>query len=283
MSTIGRFDLALVIAVSSLGACVSPGQHVELAGVAPSRQGVRSAAPVTIDLLPIESRVTAYPEHRLDSGDAGIALRAAVTAALPPALAAHRYRLASVIDRRGRASVRQAMSAPEVSATRVAFLEYARAQHGSPRRLLAPALPHPLGRATGSRATLFVAGFGIAGDDSTHSEDVLAGLALFQATVATAGVVGGLANNDDGADGATRAVADYADQMASATELLDEAAYQKQFRAPRSHLRLVLTLVDNASGQVIWHSNRVFAGRDPTDPADVRTAVERSLRRMPQG
>lgn len=283
MPTIARLSPLAVIALSSLGACVSSGRQIELVGVAPSRQGVRSAAPVTVDLLPIESRVTVYPEYRLGRGGAGLALRAAVTAALPPALAGHRYRLASVIDRRGRYSVRQAMTGAEVSATQVAFLEHAQAQLGSPRRLLPPALPHPLGQATGSRATLFVAGYGIAGDDSTHAEDVLAGLALLQATVATAGVVGALADNDDGLDGASQAVADYADQMESANLLLDEAAYQKQFRAPRSHLRLVLTLVDNASGQVIWHSDRVFSGRDPTDPADVRKAVERSLRRLPRG
>lgn len=277
MSTISRFHLALVIAVSALGACVSSGQQVELAGVAPPRQGVRSAAPTTIDLMPIESRVTVYPEHRLAGGGAGVALRAAVTASLPPLLAAHRYRLASVIDRRGRYSVHQAMSPPEVSATQVAFLRYAQAQLGSPGRLLAPALPHPLGAATGSGATLFVAGYGIAGDDATSLDDVLAGLALVGVVAGTAGTVGALANGD------TEEAAESAAVASDSAATLDEVAYRNQFRAPRSHLRLVLTLVDNASGKVIWHSDRVFAGRDPTNPAQVRKAVEKSLRRLPQG
>ena len=276
MSTIGRFHLALVIAVSALGACVSSGQQVELAGVAPARQGVRSTSPATVDLLPIESHLAVYPEHPLAGGDPGLALRSAVTSALPAALGAHRYRLASVIDRRGRYAVRQAMSAPEVSATQVAFLRHAQAQRGSPRHLLSPTLPHRLGQATGSRATLFVAAWGIAGDDATNMDDVLAGLALVSVVAGTAGAVGALAKGDTDEAAENAAVVD----DASAT--LDEVAYRQQFRAPRSHLRLVLTMIDNSSGQVIWHSDRVYSGVDPANPAKVRRAVEKSLRRLPR-
>lgn len=51
---------------------------------------------------------------------------------------------------------------------------------------------------------------------------------------------------------------------------------------PRSHLRLVIAMVDNESGLVTWYSDREFAGVDPTDPAKVRGAVEKSLRRLPR-
>lgn len=273
-----RFCLAAVIVVAALGGCVSTGRQVELAGVAPPRQSVRSSAPTTVDLLPIESQVVAYPGHRLGGGGAAVALRAAVISALPPALGARRYRLASVIDRSGRG----AMTAAELAANRAELVRYAQAQRGSPDRLIALALPHRLGSESGARATLFVAGFGIAGDDATHIEDVLAALALVEGTFATVGAVGAVVSNDDGVEGVARAAGDYAEQMSEASALLDEAAYRKQFRAPRSHLRLIVTLVDNASGRVIWHSDRVFAGRDPTDPAAVRRAVERSLRRLPR-
>ncbi len=277
MPTIARLSLLAVITLSSLGACVSPGRQIELAGVAPSRQGVRSAAPVTVDLLPVESRVTVVPEHRLGHGGAGVALRAAVTAALPPALAGHRYRLASVIDRRGRYAAHQAMSAPELSDTQVAFLRFAEAQLASPDRRRSPGLPHPLGRATGSSATLFVAGYGIAGDDATNLDDVLAGLALVGVVGGAAGAIGSLAAGD------VEGAADSAAAAADSSEILDEVAYRQQFRSPRSHLRLVVTMIDNATGRVIWHADRWFPRVDPTDPRQVRRAVEKSLRRLPQG
>ncbi len=277
MSTISRFHLALVIAVSALGGCVSSGQQIELTGVAPARQGVRSRAPGTVDLLPIESRLTVYPEHRLAGGDPGTVLRAAVTSALPPVLAKRRYRLATAIDRRGRYSVRQAMSAPEVTATQIALLRNAQAQRSSPRRLLEPALPHRLGEVTGSSATLFVAAYGIAGDDATNLDDVLAGLALVSVVAGTAGAVGSLAKGD------TEAAAESAAAVVDASAVLEEVAYRQQFRAPRSHLRLVLTMIDNASGRVMWHADRLFPHVDPTNPAQVRKAVEKSLRRLPRG
>ncbi|HEU5061510.1 MAG TPA: hypothetical protein VFU21_33545 [Kofleriaceae bacterium] len=237
---------------------------------------MRSAAPTTVDLLPIESYLTVYPEHPLAGGGAGLALRSAVTSALPVVLGARRYRLASVIDRRGRFSARQAMSEPEVSATQVAFLRHAQAQRSSPGRLLVPALPHRLGRATGSRATLFVAAYGIAGDDATSMDDVLAGIALVGVVAGTVGAVGALARGDvdEAAEGAALV------EDAGAT--LDEVAYRDQFRSPRSHLRLVLTMVDNATGQVIWHADRVFSQVDPTSPRQVRRAIEKSLRRLPR-
>lgn len=286
MPTFARPYLVALIAMPAITSCVSSGRQVELAGVARPRQGVRSSAPGTVDLLPIESQVVvAHAGHPLADGDAAMALRAGVTSALPPALAARRYRLASVIDRTGRFSrggVRQAMTAPELSATRGAFVRHSQAQLDSPRRLLSPALPHRLGASTGSRATLFVAGCGIAGDDATHFEDVLMALALTQATFATVGAVGAVASNDDGVEGVADAVGDYADHMAEANALMDEAAARAELRPPRSHLRLVVTLVDNATGAVLWHSDRVFRGVDPTDPAKVRRAVEKSLRRLPR-
>ena len=261
--------LALVV-LPVITACVSSGPQIELAGVAPPRQGVRSAAPATIDLLPIESRVTVYPEHRLAGGGAGMALRAAVTAALPPALAARRYRLATIIDRSGRASIRQAMTAREVSATEIALLRHAEAQRSSPGRLLAPALPHRLGQVTGSGATLFVAGYGIAGDDATSMDDVLAGLALVGVVAGTAGAVGALAAGD------TARAAESAAAVDDASAVLDEVAYRQRFRSPRSHLRLVLTLVDNASGRVLWHADRLFPRPRPDQPG-ARQAGDRAV------
>ena len=276
MRTIARFPALALLVMPAITGCVSSGQQVELAGVAPARQGVRSTSPATVDLLPIESHLAVYPEHPLAAGDPGLALRSAVTSALPAALGAHRYRLASVIDRRGRYAVRQAMSAPEVSATQVAFLRHAQAQRSSPRRLLAPSLPHRLGETTGSRATLFVAAWGIAGDDATHIDDVLAALALVQLATGAVGAVAAVGQGEEEAG-------EYAAQVADASATLDEVAYRQQFRAPRSHLRLVLTMIDNTSGQVIWHSDRVFSGVDPANPAKVRRAVEKSLRRLPRG
>ena len=106
---------------------------------------------------------------------------------------------------------------------------------------------------------------------------MLGALALVGVVAGTAGTVGALANGD------TEEAAESAAAASDSAATLDEVAYRNQFRAPRSHLRLVLTLVDNASGKVIWHSDRVFAGRDPTNPAQVQKAVEKSLRRLPRG
>jgi hypothetical protein len=266
-----RLVLLFVIAVP---ACVSSGRQVELAGVAPPRQGVRSTAPTTVDLLPIESQVVAYPGHRFGGGGAAMALRAAVISALPPALGARRFRLASLVDRTGRGP----MSARELAATRAELIRYAREQLVSPHHLVPLALPYRLGRTSGARATLFVAGYGIAGDDATHMEDVLAALALTEAVFATVGAIGEVVDNHDGVDAAAR----YADHMENVSATLDYVEATKRLRPPRSSFRLVLTLVDNATGQVIWHSDKVFTGRDPTDAKAVRRAVERSLRHLPR-
>jgi hypothetical protein len=174
------------------------------------------------------------------------------------------------------------MTAPELAATRAELLRYIQAQRASPDRLVSLALPHRLGRTTGSRATLFVAGFGFAGDDSTHVEDVMEALALTEATVATVGAVGEVASNRDGPDGVASAAGRYADTMAEVNATLDEVEAMRQLRAPRSHFRLICTLVDNASGRVIWYSDRVVDGRDPTDPKVIRRAIERSLGHLPR-
>jgi hypothetical protein len=271
-----RFRPACVIAVAALGACVSTGRQVELAGVAPPRQSVRSSAPTTVDLLPIESQVAAYPGHRLGGGGAAMALRAAVISALPPVLGARHYRLASVIDQR------QVMTAEELAATRAELLRYIQAQRASPQRLVPLALPHQLGRTTGSRATLFVAGYGFAGDDSTHIEDVMEALAVTEAAAATVGAVGEVATSDDGLDGVASTAASYADTMADVNATLEEVQAMRQLRAPHSHFHLVVTLVDNASGRVIWYADREVAGRDPTDPKVIRRAIERSLGHLPR-
>ena len=111
----------------------------------------------------------------------------------------------------------------------------------------------------------------------TNVDDVLAALALVSVVAGTAGTVGALANGDSEAAAENAAVVD------DASLTLDEVAYRQQFRAPRSHLRLVLTMIDNASGQVIWHADRLFPRIDPTNPVHVRKALEKSLRRLPRG
>jgi hypothetical protein len=51
---------------------------------------------------------------------------------------------------------------------------------------------------------------------------------------------------------------------------------------PPSRLRLVMTLVDNRSGVVLWHSDRHYRV-DPTNPAQVRIATRLSFRTLPCG
>jgi hypothetical protein len=236
--------------------------------------------------MPVEARIGAFAGHPLARGGATAAFRAGVVASVRSAFESRRYRLGAVIDDSGRFSVgrvRQAMPRPELAATRDAIVDYAARQRRSPKQLVSPALPHRLGAETGSDATLFVAGYGIAGDDAMHYEDFLGALATMQMAVGTVGAVNAPFTDGNAEERLDRAAA-YAIEVNDAARTLDEVGRIKATRSPRSQLRLVVTLVDNATGQVLWHSDRTFDEfMDPTKSKDIRWALGIALLRMPRG
>lgn len=276
------FAVLALPGVAMIMACVSSGPQVELRGVVPKRQRDRVA---TVDLMPIDSRIVAYDGHPLGGGGVTAAFHANLAASVAPALEKQRYRLAAAIDRTGHYSigqVREAMPPEQLEATVVAFLQHADDQVFS-RTLLPAALPHRLGERTGSQATLFVGGYGIAGDDSESIDSLIGGLAVMSLALGAVGIVGTLAVQPNGQQAALEDTAELAASMGDAADALAEIEERNRYRPPRSALRLIVTLVDNATGAVIWHADRTFDGFDPTDPEDVQWALRVALRRAPRG
>jgi hypothetical protein len=273
--------LATLVASALAAACVSVGPQIELRNVSPAQRGRRMA---TVDVMPVATVVDVYPQHPLDRAAAEIQLRSWILASLLADLPARRW-ISAVIDRRGMYSVgriRQAMTADEVADTLAAMARYERVQRRSSDRLLPITLPHRLGRASSADATLFVGGQAYAGDEQTDMVEVLEALQLINVVATGAATVAAAASGDDALDGAARAAEIAArglEDIAIMQETIDDL---RPVRHPRSHLWLTVTLVDNRTGAVLWHSNRAFQ-MDPTDPVWARRAFALTARRLPCG
>jgi hypothetical protein len=271
-----RLGSLLLLLAMSITACASPGPQIQLVDVSLRRQPGRVA---TIDVMPIGTIIDTIPGHKLSVDEAGAVHRAAVLQALPGMIAARHYKVAAIIDSSGRYSVgkvRQAMTGSELVATREAVRRYADAQRAFEERPTLD-LPVRLGRATGSDATLFVGGRSLAGDEETSYADFLGALELLTLFSSTVGAVGAAA------DGDAEAAHEIMDEgLANAAYLHERAEELEPVKMPPSRLGLTMTLVDNATGKVLWHQDRSF-WMDPTNPIWVRRAVELCLRGLPRG
>ncbi len=260
------------------------GPQIELETAA-ARQ--RTAEIITIDLLPVETRLVTYEAHPRPH-TVGPAYRSTVMSGIGAALHKRRYRLASIIDRGGSYSVgtvRRAMTEDQLADALGTLDAHAEAQSRSPDRLLPLAMPARLGAGTGSDATLYVGGDGYVGDDRVDMADFLGALAMVNTVATGVATVGAAASGEDAADGFVRASETLAEGMAVTGELLEAAEDAAAARpAPKrpSYLRLTVTLVDNRTGSVLWHSDRKYP-YDPSSQIWVRRALELSLRRMPRG
>jgi hypothetical protein len=274
-----------IVATAGSAGCGSMGPQIELEAEA-ARQ--RSAGIVTVDLLPVETRLWTYEEGPARADAVAAAYRSMVMGSIGEALRARRYRLASIIDRAGNYSVgvvRRAMTDMELADTLGALNAHAEQQFRSPGRLVPLPAPARLGAATGSQATLYVGGTGYVGDDSIDMADVMGALALFSAAATAVGTVGALADDGPPGERIARASRIAAEGAETTAELAEEAEYLKEARpVPKypSFLRLVLTLVDNRTGTILWHSDRTYPYK-PTSQIWLRRALELSLRKMPRG
>jgi hypothetical protein len=278
------FLFVVVVATAVSAGCGSTGPQIHLEAAAAVQ---RSAEIVTVDVLPVETRLSIFEADPARAQAVGVAFRSAVMSRIGAALRQRRYRLASIIDRAGNYSVgvvRQAMTEEELSATLVDLDAHAETQLRSPERLLPLVVHSPLGRQTGSHATLYVGGDAFVGNERFDMADFLATLALIN-TVATGVATVSEATSGDKSDRLERASGTAAEGMATTADLLESAEIAAEERTePRlpSHLRLVLTMVDNRTRSILWHSDRTFPF-NPSTPDQVRRALELSLRKVPRG
>jgi hypothetical protein len=280
------FFLFVVIVATAISAgCGSMGPQIELEAAAAKQ---RSAEIVTVDLLPVETRLWTYEEGPGRAEAVAAAYRSRLMASIAAALRARRYRLASIIDRSGNYSVgvvRRAMTDMELADTLGALNAHTDVQFRSPDRLVPLSVPARLGAATGSHATLYVGGTGYVGDDRMDMADFMEALALVSAAATAVGTVGALVDDGTPGERIARASRIAAEGSEATAALAEEAEYLKEARpVPKypSWLRLVLTLVDNRTGSILWHSDRTYPYK-PTSQVWLRRALELSLRKMPRG
>ena len=188
----------------------------------------------------------------------GAAFRSLVMASMSAALHGRRYRLASIIDRTGNYSVGtarwRAMTDMELADTVGLLNAHAEEQTRSPDRLVPLTVPVEV-------------------------------LAMLSAGATAVGTVGALVEDGPAEERIERASRIAAEGSATTAELAEEAEYLKEARpVPKypSFLRLVLTLVNNRTGSILWHSDRTYPYK-PTSQIWLRRALELSLRKMPRG
>ncbi len=279
------FLFIVVVATAVSAGCGSMGPQIELEAAAAKQ---RSAEIVTVNLLPVETRVSTFEQDPARVEAVGAAFRSLVMASMSAALHGRRYRLATIIDRSGNYSVgtvRRALTDMELADTVGLLNAHAEEQTRSPDRLVPVSLPVRLGAATGSQGTLYVGGEAYVGDDRMDMADFMEVLALLSAGATAVGTVGALVDDGTPAERIERASRIAAEGSETTAELAEEAEYLKEARAvPKypSFLRLVLTLVNNRTGSILWHSDRTYPYK-PTSQIWLRRALELSLRKMPRG
>lgn len=247
----------------------------------------RSGRVVTVDVMPVAVGIGVDPDHPLDPDQATALCRTEVVRRLRDEMAAHGYRIAGFLDERGqysRGRVRQAMSRGDLAASQREVARFAAAQRVAPGSPPQPALP-ALGRETGSDATLFVSGSGHAPTPEVDASGIYAALGLLTAVGTVAGTAAVLLDRDGEPSTGRRVAraASVAVEGLEATAALGELAEEHDtVRRPPPRLRLTMTLVDNRTGAVLWHSDRGFRV-SPIEPLWIRRSLSMTAHRLPCG
>ena len=247
----------------------------------------RSRRIVTVDVMPIAVAIGVDADHPLDATQATAVCRAEVVRRLRDELPARGYRIASFLDPYGRYSrgrVRQAMSESDVALSQDEVARFAAAQRDAPGAPPHPVLP-ALGQETGSDATLFVGGSGHAPTPEVDPSSLFLGLQFLAAVGTVAGTAAVLLDRDDEPSPARRLAraASVATQgMETVAILGEEVERYETVRRPHPRLRLTMTLVDNRTGAVLWHSDRGFRV-SPIESVWIRRSLNLTAHRLPCG
>jgi hypothetical protein len=273
----------------------------------------------TIDLLPLDVAITSDGQRGAPE-DIAPAFEAQMAAEIAGVLQSRGYQLGATIDWDGgylRADGQPglAMTRDEIGRTLASLASYGFAASRAPG-LPPPFLPARLGAATGSDATLYVGGYAFSGDDpgGVDAGDVAKGvlIAVFIVVVVVVLVAASKHGGGGGSvvSGAGRAVAgagrvavhgvarlghivvharrplfDVVDVFGRATTHIDiylEHADEVPLVPTRgdSQTLLEMTLVDNRTGQALWHARQRF----PANPArrdHISQLVARVLSTLP--
>jgi hypothetical protein len=275
----------LVLSCLLASACGSPGPQVEAFDVAFAQ---RSRRIVTVDVMPIAVAIGVDADHPLDATQATAVCRAEVVRRLREELPARGYRIAGFLDPHGRYSrgrVRQAMSESDLALSQDEVARFAAAQRDAPGAPPQPVLP-PLGRETGSDATLFVSGSGHAPTPLVvEPSDLFLVLPVFGPVGTVAATAAILLHRDDEPT-AGRPLVDAASVATDGRETVvifgEEEEQYETVRRPHDRLRLTMTLDDNRTGAVLWHSDRGFRV-SPIEPLMIRRSLELTAHRLPCG
>jgi hypothetical protein len=213
-----------------------------------------------------------------------------------------------------------AMSREDLGQTAEALASYGFAASRAPGHLPVPLLPARLGAATGSDATLYVGGYAFSGDDPSGVDagDVAKGVLIAVFIVVVVAVLiaagkhggggGGIAHA--GVNGAARVVSgaghlafhgvarlchtfihagrpfvDLIDVFGRTSTHIDiyVAHADEVPRLPErgdSQTLLEMTLIDNRTGQALWHARQVFPA-NPARPEHIAASVSRLLGTLP--
>jgi hypothetical protein len=192
-----------------------------------------AAAPLTIDLLPIDLEVWTHPDIKVAAEPVRLQAESGILATTSEALYRRGYAVGALLDWKGgfvsRAGQPATAYSPDVLMATVDSL----ASYGTAMQLLAghelppPYLPARLGEATGSEATLYIGGWGFVGRKRDTGGKILTGIAL---AVLVVGVVVVLAALDDKGKGVDK-VLDGAAKGAGHVAKLAGSAGRVAFRA----------------------------------------------------
>jgi len=241
----------------------------------------------TVELLPIHVGVAAYPGSPDPPEQIAARFDERLRAGLADGLSRHGYRLT--------ADAGEAMfTREELVGTARAFAEYGRDQ-ATATALLSPNLPAMLGRG-GADATLFVGGFAYAGEDGGVSAGEVAKWVFIGIFIIVVVVVVAVMAKRSGGGGGGGVKAPSAPSMPrTAPVVVAPRGFRSgsvdlafpllvpdgQEDAP-SRMWLQMTLVDNRTGEALWHTQADFAA-SPANDDNVDEAVRRLLMTLPRG
>lgn len=191
-----------------------------------------AAAPVSIDVLPIDLEVWVQPGVE-DSADAVRAqAESHIAAMVAESLYRHGHNLGAVLDWRGSyvaadGSEVVALEPPALLATVDSLASYGTATQVT-KELPVPYLPVRLGERTGSDATLYIGGWGFVGKKSNLGNKVATAVVVAVAVVAVVALLAVLSKKSDSVgkalDGAGKGVSRAGRAMASAGRVALRAA-----------------------------------------------------------